>query len=266
MIDCVLAGPVRRCSLWALAAALLFWPFATTAQEFRCAALKPSGSQQPPYQRLPGQARCEGFFERNVSQPFVELVSLTRGLPDSAAAALTASLQISALSNVPARLVVHPLRSGPFYRVDALIDPGQPLLWDAAPMLRATGLRLRDLGFLALALALAPRDDTMTVLPLSLTPTPPGERSVQAVLRVSVAVRSLAWRRYRLDGSDDGASGWREIAGPPLYAWDRVPLAIELPADGKSVHVDVQALDAASKALPLLRFILIGPDGAGAGR
>jgi len=264
MIDCVLAGPARRCSLWTLASALLLWPFATMAQEFRCAAVQPSRLQQPPYQRLPGQARCEGFFERNVSQPFVELVSLTRGLPDPAAAAPAASLQISALRNVTARLVVHPLRSGPFYRVDALIDPGQPLLWDAAPMLRATGLRLRDLGFLALALA--PRDDTMTVLPLSLTPAPPGEHSVQAVLRVSVAVRSLAWRRYRLDGSDDGASGWREVAGPPLYAWDRVSLAIELPADGKSVHVDVQALDTAGKALPLLRFILIGSNDAGAGR
>jgi len=243
----------------ALTALLLAGPLTASAQEFRCAPLQPSQAQQPPYQRVPGQARCEGFFARNVSQPFVELVSLTRDVRDPTSAAT--AFQITASRKVAARLVVHPLRPGPFYRVDALIDAGQALHWDAAPMLGATGLRLRDLGFLALALA--PRDDLMTVLPLSLMPASVHPPAVQAVLRVSVPVGSMSWRRYRLDGDDDGANGWREIAGPPRFAWDRVPLAIELPADGKSVHVDVQAIDAAGKALPLLRFIVLGPDDAG---
>ena len=255
--------------LWALTALLLAGPLGASAQEFRCAPLQPSEAQQPPYRRVPGQARCEGFFARNVSQPFVELVSLTRDLRDPTSAAT--EFHVTASRRTAARLIVQPLRPGPFYRVDALIDAGQALQWDAAPMLGATGLRLRDLGFLALALV--PRDGTMTVLPLSLMPMPsmptpsmPGPLpppTLQAVLRVSVPVGSMSWRRYRLDGPDDGASGWREIAGPPRFAWDRVPLAIELPADGKSVHVDVQATDAAGKALPLLRFIVLGPDDAG---
>ena len=260
--------------LLALAGLLLAGSAPASAQEFRCAPLQPSQAQQPPYQRVPGQARCEGFFARNVSQPFVELVSLTRDLREPTSTAT--AFHLTASRKTAARLVVHPLRPGPFYRVDALIDAGQALQWDAAPMLGATGLRLRDLGFLALALA--PRDDTMTVLPLSLslipTPTPTPTRTpampgplppptLQAVLRVSVPVGSMSWRRYRLDGPDDGASGWREIAGPPRFAWDRVPLAIDLPADGKRLHVDVQAIDAAGKALPLLRFIVLGPDDAG---
>ena len=252
----------------AITALLLAGPLTASAQEFRCAPLQPSQAQQPPYQRVPGQARCEGFFARNVSQPFVELVSLTRDVRDPTSAAT--AFQITASRKLAARLVVHPLRPGPFYQVDALIDAGQALQWDAAPMLGATGLRLRDLGFLALALA--PRDDTMTVLPLSLMPMPLMPASahppaLQAVLRVSVPVGSMSWRRYRLDGSSgsggDGENGWRDIAGPPLFAWDRVPLAIELPADGKSVNIDVQAIDAAGKALPLLRFIVLGPGDAG---
>ena len=148
------------------------------------------------------------------------------------------------------------------FRAITEIEPGQALRWDATTMLDATGLRLRDLGFLALAPS--PLDGTMTLLPLAFapvatTPTPP----LQAVLRASVGVASFSWRRQRLDGRDDGGGAWREIPGPSRFAWERVPLALEMPADGSSMRVDVQALDAAGKLLPLLRFIVSGPADAG---
>lgn len=235
----------------AAAAALACAACSASAQEFACAALRPSSAQSPPYQRVPGQARCEGFFERQVSQPFVELVSLTRGAPDPAAA----PLQLAAPGKTPARLVVHPLRSGPFYRVDALLEPGRPLAWDPGPMLAATGLALRDLGFLALV----PGGDgaPLTVAPLAFTAQAEGE--VRAVLRVSVAVSKLEWRRYQPGGVDAAASQWQAIPGPPLFPWARVPLTIAPPPEGTSVNIDVQARDAADKPLPLLRIVLLGP-------
>lgn len=227
---------------------------AAVAAEFRCADLRPSDSSRPPYQRVPGQVRCEGFYDRNIAQPFIELVSLTASAPPPQE---NAPLQISGSRRTPTHLIVHPLRPAPFYRVDALIEPAQSLRWEPAPMLDATGLRLRDLGFLALA---PERDGTMTVVPVRFAATGTDvPQPAQAVLRVSVPVATLAWRRLRLDGSDDGAGAWREIPGPARFAWERVPFALDLAADGRGLRVDVQAVDPAGKVLPLLRFNVSGP-------
>ena len=251
---------VRRHGARALGVVLveLLLAAGAAAADFRCAELKPSDTREPAYKRVPGQVRCEGFYDQHVSQPFIELVSLTTGTPvpqDGSA------LQITASRKLAAQLVVHPLRPAPFYRVDALIEPGQTLRWDPATMLDATGLRLRDLGFLALAQP--PRDGTMTLLPLAFAGAATSPSALQAVLRASVGVASFSWRRQRLDGSDDGAGAWREIPGPPRFAWERVPLPLEMPADGSGLRVDVQALDTAGKLLPLLRFIVSGPADAG---
>lgn len=231
---------------------------AAMATEFRCAELKPSDTRQPAYQRIAGQQRCEGFYEHHVSQPFVELVSLTSAAPPAQDGS---TLQISASRRRVTQLIVQPLRPAPFYRVDAPIDAAQPLRWDAATMLDATGLRLRDLGFLALAPDL---DGTTTVIPVAFSP-PTGEapRQLQAVLRVSVPVARLAWRSLRLDGKDAGDGTWRDIPGPARFAWERVPLTFALPADGAGIRVDVQATDGDGKVLPLLRFNVGGPADGG---
>ena len=51
---------------------------------------------------------------------------------------------------------------------------------------------------------------------------------------------------------------------PPLTdPTEIVTAALKSTEVAKSVHVDVQATDAAGKALPLLRFIVLGPDDAG---
>ncbi len=258
----------RRAARWAGAlAAVACMAAPAMAADFQCAALKPSASKQPAYARVANQPRCEGFYDRNVSQPFIELVSLTSGALPSAEAQ---AMQLSASQRGAARLTVHPLRPAPFYRVDASVAAGQSVAWDAGPMLAATGLRVRDLGFLALLGGSAATD---TFVPVAFsaapaaTPAPPiaADRPavLQAVLRVSVPVASLAWRRQRLDGADDGAGTWREIPGPARFAWERVPFALEMPADGRGVRVDVQALDADGKVLPLLRFNVSGAADAG---
>lgn len=222
-----------------------------TAADFRCAELEPSNTRKPPYQRAAGQFHCEGFYHRNVSQPFVELVSLTTAPPSAQGGTV---LEITASRRWPTQLLVQPLRPAPFYRVDAPLARAQSVRWDAATMLEATSLRLRDLGFLAIAPEL---DGTLTVVPVGFTASIDGRLPLQAVLRVSVPVTRLAWRSLRLDGSD-GAGTWRDIPGPARFAWERVPLAIEMPADGHGVRVDVQATDADGKVLPLLRFNVHG--------
>ena len=223
------------------------------AADFRCADLKPSDDRQPAYQRVAGQPRCEGFYVRNVSQPFIELISLTAAAPPAEAS----PLQISGSRRFPTQLVVHPLRPAPFYRVDALIEAAQSLRWDPSPMLDATGLRLRDLGFLALV---RERDGTLGAVPVSFTNvTAEVPARANATLRVSVPVATLAWRRLQPDGRDEGAGAWRAIPGPARFAWERVPFAIDLPEDGRGVRVDVQAVDPAGKVLPLLRFSIKGP-------
>jgi hypothetical protein len=222
---------------------------ASAAQAFECPDVKPSASRDPAYARAQGPSRCEGFFDRTVSQPFIELVSLTRG-PWPAAA--TAPVELLGDTQSPLRLVVQPQRSAVYYRMDALVPAGQALRWDPAPMLVATGLRWSELGFVAQRDAAGPP----VLVPLTVG-TAPG-RTATAVIRVSVPVQSIAWRGYRMDGNDTPA--WTDVPDSRLYAWQRLPIAIELPAEGQDLRVDVQAVAAADgRALPLLRIWMASP-------
>jgi hypothetical protein len=210
---------------------------------------------------VPGHPRCEGFFERSVSQPFIELVSLTRGPWPAAGAGTGSLLDIYADVRMPLRLVVQPQRSGPFYRVDAALQGGQALSWDPAPMLAATGLRPADLGFVALAGSARPSAAAVTsVVPVALSEQGRQAMRVDAVVRVSVAVSSVAWRAYRLGAAAGSMPGWTKAPDSQLYAWQRITLPIDLPSDGNGLHVDVQALGASDgRMLPLLRFAIVGP-------
>lgn len=227
--------------------ALLSASLAASA-DFHCADLKPS-DRQPSYQRVPGQMRCEGFYAQNVSQPFIELVSLTGSAPPMQSGGV---LQMSGSGLAPIQLVVHPLRPGPFYRMDARIEAASSLQWNATPMLDATGLQLRDLGFLAIVA----RDDGMlTVVPVAFSNSSSTPANVvQGILRVSVPVNTVAWRRLRLDGIDDGTGAWREIPGPARFAWERIPFTLDLPTDGRGVRVEVEATDPDGNLLPSLHF------------
>jgi hypothetical protein len=220
-----------------------------------CARLQPSQARQPAYAAAADPPRCEGFYEKNVSQPFVELVSLTRAPPGTLGTDAQGRLALRGLDKLDLTLTIQPLRSTPLYRVDAALARGAVLSWNAQPMLQATGLRLRDLGLLAQAAA----GDTPALAPVSAGEGDDPARAF-AVLRPSVAVSALAWRAYRL-GSAPG--DWQDIAGPPLFAWERIALPIPLPADGFGQRIDVRAQDGQGRPLPLLQFVLLGAkDGA----
>lgn len=248
----------------AKAGVLLVGAWGVMAQAFECAPLAPSSARSPVYQMVPGQSRCEGFFDKTVSQPFLELVSLTRGAPPATravgAAAPAGVLEIHANAKGAMRLVVQPQRSSPFYRVDAALQGGQSLVWDSAPMLKATGLPLSDLGFIALAESNAPAAGALAaVAPVALTGQALVEKRAYAVIRVSVDVSSVSWRAYNKAAGAAPAPAWVDMPGSARFAWQRITLPIELAGDGKDLSVDVQALGTSNQqALPLLRFTIIG--------
>jgi hypothetical protein len=245
---------------WAGAIGVLgFAGLAALAQPvpFACAPLLASTARQPAYGPSAVPGRCEGFYEKNVSQPFVELVSLTRATPGSWQADAEGRLPFSASTRLDARLLIQPMRSNPLYRVDAWLGKGSTLRWDSSTMLQATGLRLRDLGLLASVVGAAA--DLPALLPVATDPA--GDQSAaiaHAVLRPSVAVSRLSWRGYRTGPAAATLSDWADLPGAPLFAWERIALPIRLPADGHGLRIDVRAIDARGEALPLLQFAIVG--------
>lgn len=250
----------RHLALWS-ASLCLVGPAAVAAppERFECAALVAATSRQPAYGPAPGEPRCEGYYVKNVSQPFLELISLTRSPPGSWTADAEGRLALRGLPRVDTRLLIQPLRSNPLYRVDAWLARGASVHWSSRTMLQATGLQLRDLGLLAVVGTGA---DPLTLAPVSTQADAAGD-TAYAVLRPSVAVSALAWRAYRLAPRDALPGGWQELAGPPLFAWERIALPIALPADGLGLRIDVRALDSQGQALPLLQFVVLGVNDVG---
>ena len=261
-----LPGAGRRATArFAAAAAILAGaaapsPLAAQPAQFRCAPVLPSASREPRYARLPGKEQCEGYFEQTVSQPFIELLSLTRHRPDAlpAAAQSSTALRIRIDAAVPMQLTIVPLRPSPFYRVDARLAPGRVLDWNAGPMLASTGVRLAGLGFLARAASANPANPgdpaAPLVAPVSLSSTADGANLAYATLRVSVPVTSVAARQYRA-GS---AGSWRELPGTPLYEWDTIVLPITLEDSQGALRVEVRAVGTDGSLLPLLQFVVAG--------
>lgn len=239
--------PIRRLAgLAALCAA------ASGAQAgYPCEPLVASRSRQPAYGPAADGSRCEGFYEKNVSQPFLELVSLTRSVPGTEPADAGGQLALHGLPQLDTRLVIQPMRSNPLYRVDAALARGTPLQWASGPMLQATGLRLRDLGFVARAGA---KDDPPAYAPVALQAGEAGA-TAYAVLRPSVGVKSIVWRGTRTGGA---ASAWQTLTQAPLFAWERIVLPLPLPEDGRGLRVDVRAVDTQGQDLPLLQFRVLG--------
>lgn len=257
----VLLRLASRISAWLceLTALTLFTVFANISHaqtDFRCAALLPSTSTSPPYKRVAKEARCEGYFDQTVSQPFVELLSLTRHSPDLLPATAEKSIQIRSQSKEVTRLVIQPLQPSPFYRVDAALPADGALNWNTTTMLQTTGLRLSDIGFLA---HVAVGDsDIASIVPVSLPPAVADESLAYAVLRVSVPVTSIAARQYRLGAAATVNSDWQSLLGVPLYAWDTIVLPIGIATDGLDTRVDVRAVDTKGLPLPLLQFVVVG--------
>ena len=121
-------------------------------------------------------------------------------------------------------------------------------------------------GFLALAPPRLANPSALTaVAPLALLAQAHEARQALAVVRVSVPVSSIAWRAYRAGADAGPPAAWTDLPNSQRYAWQRTAFTIDLPQDGKGLRVDVQAVAADDgRALPLLRFAIIGPADAAA--
>lgn len=73
--------------------------------------------------------RCEGFYEKTVSQPFLEVASLTHSAPGSMTGNAEGRLSLRGSPTVDTRLVILPMRSSPLYRVDAWLARGATVGW-----------------------------------------------------------------------------------------------------------------------------------------
>ena len=166
-------------------------------------------------------------------------------------------LRLRGLPRLDTRLQIQPLRSNVLYRVDASLPRGQAIDWGSRTMLQATGLPLRELGLLALG---ATGAEPPVLAPVAIGDEAAADtgRKAYAVLRPSVAVSTLAWRSHRRSQPQAAPSPWQELPGSRLFAWERIALPIELPADDLALTVEVRALDGQGQALPLLRFIVLG--------
>jgi hypothetical protein len=228
--------------------------------KFDCAAARPSKSLRPAYGRGPNPLICEGFYDRNVSQPFIEVVSALLQ-PAASFRNLDAArfyLKPRIIPRRPMNLLVQPLPVATLYRVDARMENGQ-VKWTPAQMLELTHLRLSELGFLAIA---EPRrGGELVVVPLQVETAPPGPASTAFItIRVSTEISQLKWRVYPTFGAQAPDLAWQDALARPLYRWASYPLQVPLPADGSSITLEVNAFDKKKEPLRSLQLVIAGGD------
>lgn len=237
----------------------LFCAPCTRADDFKCPDVMPDVMADLKYQRLSKPTRCEGYYTREVSQSYVELVSLVSGeLSDPPAGSAGISLKAVWLPEAgqKARLLIQPLGARPLYRVD--IPVGHELIaWDHKPMLEATGLKLSRIGFLAVLPDLPNARPAFTPVSSSASD---GDSPVTATVRVSVKVRSMRYRVIAPVGSGI-PKAWQRVPDMPLYAWDSARIKLPIRSAGGPYRIEVEAVDESDKKLPLLRFNVAGNNG-----
>jgi hypothetical protein len=227
---------------------------------FACASVRPSSALKPGYSRHASAPICEGFYDRNVSQPYVEVVSAllqpfsSLRLLDSAAFSLTPRVAPKAAMT----LIVQPLPVSTLYRVDARIDNAQ-VKWDPASMLSLTKLKLSQIGYLAVV---KPRPGhSLVVAPLSVsTAASAPSNSVFITIRVSTEISQLKWRTYPTFGKVHDDLAWSDALKRPLYRWAAYTLTVPLPADGPSITLELNAFDKKKEPLKTVQLVIAGSD------
>jgi hypothetical protein len=234
-------------------------PLIALAQDpnYRCPPITPDDSKEPQYRRRTDPVRCEGYFTRNVSQKYIEIISLTLGgeaRPNETVRKLSLSAPLLPSSR-QASLLIQPLGAHPFYRVDLPIATA-PIGWNADQMLDLTGLKLARVGFLAVLEVAEP--NLLEVTPVSVTEESRSSTEAVAKIRVSVPVTSMRYRVLPMTGSAAGAQ-WRNVPEPQLFAWELGTVKFNLARGGQ--RIEVLATDENKRRLPLLRFTVVGSDG-----
>jgi hypothetical protein len=215
---------------------------------FSCARLRPSTESQPGYGMSRNGSGCEGFYELDIAGPYLELVSLVCAGGKAPSAGQPVQLRTHASA---ARVVVRPLVQGIAYRADLALNAGAAQ-WRSEQMLQATGLRFRELGFLAIQAASAP--DLLDVAPVVIGPQGATARC-HALVRTSVRTEQVRWRA--LDANQESAP-WQALDNGALDIWDIARVELPVPAAGTRRTVQVEARREGGARLPVLQFGIVG--------
>ena len=246
----------------ALSLVLRLWaPWAhAQGSQFICARVTPSSSLTPRYARVGTSNLCEGFYDKSVSKPFIELVSLTLTPPKAIAAISESTVHISTpfVGSGRADLLIQPFSVATPYRVDALISSPSPISWATGQMVKATHLKLKDVGFVATAVAAS---DSLEVFPVRVTSdtSPANERTevAYATVRVSGVTSRFQWRSYP-SPPDPGAGSlaWKDIGNGQLYPEEWATVEIPLIAPETNTTVEFKASDSQHANFRPLRFVV----------
>lgn len=260
-------APIQLTRISSILLALVVSVSATAREPFECPSLKPSGMWRPAYQRLHGEPRCEGFFEKPVSaSSFLELVSLTVGemtiiTPDKVSSAGESRVALSAEADSPGVLTVQPIPAGILYRMDARVESGT-LLWDSKPMLDATRTVATDLGvLLRLESAKGHLPLYAPVQVSAITQVSPITKGVIAnsklrlVVRTSTRITNLRWRSY-VPGTGSPPPEWAPAQARKLEAWDSSVIWLPSNLIGRRSVVEVVADGTSSAESPAMSFVI----------
>lgn len=253
-------GATRR-SVRAAPLVLLCCAFSANSAPPQCATVRPSSMLKPAYARVAKSDFCEGFYERDVSQPFLELVSFTMDPPEAFARMGKLDrikLQPAGVS-MAAMLSIQPLSVSVLYRVDASLAAGG-LEWSSKQLRSATGLSLADVGFLATAGRTA--SGALIVVPLTVENTVKDAKTAFVVVRVSAKTTSLKWRAYPTHRTQAQSPDWHETleADQPLYPWESTTVSIPLSADGAGLTVEIKGKVTGAVSAEPLRLQIAGND------
>jgi hypothetical protein len=175
------------------------------------------------YRERDGDARCEGFYEPQVSATGLELVSATIGsitfepATHDRAIIEVPSLPIESADAIAVRIVALPL--GLHYRLDARARPGSTLTWPLGAVVEPSRLKSTDLG----AFAYFSEEDDRIIVPVMVAPpdAAPSGSGIELALRSPVDLETVWWRQLH----DNGASGYQEIPGF-VYGGDVIRFAV----------------------------------------
>jgi len=245
-----------------LLAGLLHAECALAAPAFSCAQVTPSTVMKPAYGRDAKSNVCEGFYEKAVSAPFIELVSLTVVSPDALKAISSPRIAIAAppATHGSWHLLVQPLSVAMPYRVDGLLSPASALTWDFAKMSDATRATLKDVGFVATT---AGGTASSTVVPVRISAS--GERAsdtpktAYATVRVTGTTAQVVWRSYATDpGERSGELSWNKVGNEPLYPEEWATVEIPLTGAKSGLTLEFKGTDVDSHEIHPLRIVIPG--------
>jgi hypothetical protein len=236
---------------------------ALAASDFPCAQVTPSTIMTPAYARDRASSVCEGFYEKAVSAPFIELVSLTLTSPKAMAGISNPTIVVSLPAAVRGswRLLVQPLSVAMPYRVDAPVGPESVLKWSFARMAAATRTTLKDVGFVATPLNAT---DASTVVPVHILGSGEAAKgspttAAYVTVRVTGKTSQIVWRSYATDpGERSGELSWTPALNGPLFPAEFVTVEIPL-AEGKHGQtIELKGTDAGSGEIHPLRILIPG--------